>query len=122
MFDVRSPTPGGVDVQFGVDQHTTSYRHIAQSTSFSTMTIPLSSLGLTASDLSNVHIPFSIARDDVHGSQTGILLIDNIRFNPVPTSQKSQLSFPLANQTFGVVPGRCGPTRSRSHPLGSVAP
>ena len=104
VFDARSPTPGGVDVQFGVDQHTAAFIHIPQSTTYSTMTIPLNTLGLTSSDLSNVHILFSIAENDMHGAQGGIVLLDSIRFNPAPTSQQSQLGFPLANQTFGVVP------------------
>jgi hypothetical protein len=101
-FDVRSP--GGISVQFGVADHPDSYMTIPPSATYTTKTISLSSLGLSSSDLSNVHLLFSIATDHDHASQGGTLLLDNIRFLPEPASQQGQLSFPLANQTFGVVP------------------
>jgi hypothetical protein len=56
VFDVRTPTPGGITVTFGVGGSTIPYIHLPQSATYSTMTISLSSLGLTPSELTNVHI------------------------------------------------------------------
>jgi hypothetical protein len=50
---------------------------------------------------------FSVATNDVHDTGGATVLIDNIRFTPVPArvSQGSEtLSLPLSTQTFGVVP------------------
>ena len=99
IFDVRSPD--GATIQFGVGGCNTSF-HTIPST-WTTMTIGLDSLSCTP-DLSNVHIVFAIATNDMHAPNGGTVLLDNIRFDPVPTSHQSALGFPLGNQTFGVVP------------------
>jgi hypothetical protein len=101
-FDAFTPTPGGITVQFGVDGHVTSFMHIAQSSTFNPIAIPLASLGL--SNISDVHDLFSVATNDLNAPGGGILLLDNIRFNPVPTSQAGVLGLPLSTQTFGVAP------------------
>jgi hypothetical protein len=50
-----------------------------------------------------VHILFAVATNNVHAPGGATVLVDNIRFDPTPTSRQSALGFPLSNQTFGVV-------------------
>ncbi|MFI5453959.1 MAG: hypothetical protein ACHRXM_00755 [Isosphaerales bacterium] len=117
VLDVRSPTPGGIWVQFGVGgsdsqpyAKVTDYLYIPQSSTYQPLQIPLSTLrdpftgAVSSPDLSSVHILFSVATNNVYAPQGGTLLIDNVRFDPVPTSQASSLSFPLSTATFGVLP------------------
>ena len=117
VLDVRSPTPGGIWVQFGVGgsdsqpyAKVTNYLYIPQSSTYQTLQIPLSTLhdpftgAISPPDLSDVHIVFSVATNNLYDPQGGTLLMDNVRFNPVPTSQASSLSFPLSTATFGVLP------------------
>jgi hypothetical protein len=103
-FEVRSPTPGGINVQFGVGQRTAPFVHIPQSSTFIPMRISLASLALTPQELANVHILFTVVTNDVNAPGGGIVLLDNVRFTPVPVAQRAALGFPLANETFGVVP------------------
>jgi hypothetical protein len=104
MFEIRTPTPGGVSVQFGVGEHTTSFVHIPQSPTYRTMSITFASLGLSSQDLADLHVLFTVVTNDVNAPNGGTVLLDNIRFVPVPDSAKNATSFPLANQTFGVLP------------------
>ncbi|MFY9572657.1 MAG: VCBS repeat-containing protein, partial [Blastocatellia bacterium] len=104
VFDIRSPTPGGIKVQFGVGGRVTSFFQIPQSSQYTTMTIPLSTLIPSPPDLSNVHLLFSVATNDVNAPSGGTVLLDNVRFEAVPATQQNRVSFPLANETFGVVP------------------
>jgi hypothetical protein len=108
VFDARSPD--GATVQFGVDGCVAPYMTVPSN--WSTITIPLNSLGNCSSDFSqfaSVHILFGIATKDFYAPHGGTVLLDNITFQPVPTSRQSALSFPLANQTFGVVPAQSTP-------------
>jgi hypothetical protein len=119
-FDVRSPTTGGVRVQFGVDGSVTPFMHIPQSPTYTHLSIPLASLGLSSSDLADVHLLFTVVTNDFNAPDGGTVLIDNIAFTPVPTVQQSQPGFPLANETFGVVP-LASPAEGRvSFPLDQV--
>jgi hypothetical protein len=104
VFDIRSPTPGGVKVQFGVGGRVTSFFQIPQSSTYSTMTIPLSTLLPIPPDLTRLHILFAVQTNNSNAPNGGTVLLDNIRFEPVPTSQQSALGFPVSNETFGVVP------------------
>lgn len=106
VLEVRSPTAGGIRAQFGVGGGVTEFMQISQSPNFSTMTIHLSSLRPTLSNLADVHILFTIVTNGANAPGGGTLLIDNIRFTPVPTSRQTALSFPVATQTFGVVPAQ----------------
>jgi hypothetical protein len=99
VFDVRSPD--GATLQFGVGGCNTAYTPIP--VTWTTLTVPLDSLSCIP-DLSNVHILFAIAANDLYTSGGGTALLDNIQFVPVLTSQQTALGFPFANQTFGVVP------------------
>jgi len=102
MFDVRSPD--GATIQVGVGGCNTPFITIPPSMTWTTnVTIGLNALSCTP-DLSNVHILFAIATNDCYAPRGCTVLFDNIRFDPVPTSQQSALGFPLGNQTFGVVP------------------
>lgn len=116
VFDVRSPDTA--NVQFGVGRCVTPFQTI--STNWETLTIPLSSLEPpTDSTLScppaldNVHILFSVVTNSQHAPKGATVLLDNIRFTPVPdratqTQGGQTLSLPLSNQTFGVVPQTSG--------------
>jgi hypothetical protein len=100
VFDVRSPN--GAMVQFGVGGCNAAYTKPISS-NWTTTTIALNSLSC-APDLSNVHKLFAIATNDAHAPNGATVLVDNVRFDPIPTSQQSTLGFPLGNQTFGVPP------------------
>lgn len=104
VFDVRSPTPGGITVQFGVGGSTSEFLPIPQSSAYLSMALPLTSLQPAPPSLDDVHILFTVVTNDVHASNGGTVLLDNIRFEPVPLRQQSALGFPLSTQTFGVVP------------------
>jgi hypothetical protein len=104
VLDVRSPTPGGVRVQFGVDGKTTDFMLIAQSPAFHTITIPLSSLRPQPGILSDVHILFTVVTNGSNAASGSTLLLDDVRFSPPPSARATALGFPLATQTFGVLP------------------
>jgi len=55
-------------------------------------------------DMQHVHILFSVGTNDLNAPNGATVLLDNIRFVPAPANRAKALSFPLANQTFGVVP------------------
>jgi hypothetical protein len=112
VFDVRSPNMG--TVQFGVGQCVTQgFQQIPQN--WETVTIPLSSLvppqGETVScppALNSVHVLFTVATDSQYAPNGATVLLDNIRFAPVPgraaqMQEGETLSLPLSNQAFGVV-------------------
>src|SRR5271165_991827 len=103
VFDVRSPD--GATVQFGVGGCNTAFMMIPST--WTTLTVPLNSLSCTP-DLSNVHILFAIAANNQHTANGGTVLLDNIQFTPVPARQQASLGFPVANQTFGVIPLQTG--------------
>ncbi len=65
--------------------------------------LDLSAFGLTQSALQNVHYLFMVESNDLNAPGGGTILLDNIQFLPVPTGQMSAVSFPQANQAFGVV-------------------
>lgn len=103
-FDVRSPSPAGIKVQFGVGESTATAVYLPHSETFSTMTILLQSLAPPLPSLQNVHILFTVVANDINTPNGGTLLLDNIRFTPVPAAHTLAIGFPLANETFGVVP------------------
>lgn len=112
VFDIRSPTRGGVKVQFGVGGRVTSFFQIPQSSTYSTMSISLSTLIPSPPDLTEVHSLFAVITHNADAPNGGTVLLDNIRFLPVPTVQQSAAGFPIGNQTFGVVP-RTSPAPGR---------
>lgn len=107
VFDVRSPT--GITVSFGVNKCPVElHQALPAKSTYTTMTIPLSSLGCT--DFSNVHVLFTVGWNAVDSPSGGIVLLDNIRFTPAPKRQSTDpkaLSLPLGTQTFGVIPLSC---------------
>jgi len=106
VIEARSQAGPAFNVQFGVDGCTTPYMNFPST--WTTVTIPLASLGNCStqyfSNFAAVHILFSIATNDANCPSGGTILLDNIRFEPIPTAQNATLGFPLATQTFGVVP------------------
>ena len=96
LFDVRSPSNGGVRLQFGIAGQTGDFVTIPQSSSWSSMSISLAGI-----DLSNPNILFTIVTNSSAG---GVLPIDNIRLDPVPAIQTSAVGLPVTYQTFGLIP------------------
>jgi hypothetical protein len=117
-YDLRGATaisldvlsPDAASVQFGVGSCVTPYTG-PLSSAWTTMTVTLGSLSC-APDLSNVHVLFSVATNDQHAPNGAEVLLDNVQFIPVPTSRQAALGFPVANQTFGVVPQQAVPIPS----------
>ena len=103
-FDFMSPTPpaNNFKVQFGVAQRVTAF--VVVPAQWTAQCFELASMGVTSNDLMNVHFPFTIVTNDRNAAAGGTVLLDNIRFEPVPLSQASVLSFPLANKVVGVRP------------------
>ncbi len=106
---MRCPTPGGMYVQFGVAGYASDPYLILHSNSYSTIPVYLV---IPPANLTNVHILFSVAVSAAHPPSSGTLLIDWVKFLPVPPSQANALGFPVATETFGVVP-RSGPATNR---------
>src|SRR5436305_2768057 len=107
VFDVRSPD--GARVQFGVGGCVTPFT--ALSSTWRSMAIRLASLqrppdsaASCPPDLSNVHLLLTVATNDSNAPHGGTVLLDNVRFDPVPSAQGQRPSFPLSTQTFGVQP------------------
>jgi hypothetical protein len=107
VFDVRSPTAS--KFQFGVGRCVSNF--VAVPTSWTTMSIPLSSLQSPSSPpepcppaLDQVHVLFTAVTDSGDAPNGGTVLLDNIHYDPTPTSHQFALGFPVGNQTFGVVP------------------
>jgi hypothetical protein len=98
-FEVRSPDD--ICVQFGVGGGTTEFMCIPQT--WTSKSIDLSSLS-SPPNLPEVHKLFTVVTNDINTADGGTVLIDNIRFEPVPTNQQDALGFPLSTETFGVVP------------------
>lgn len=99
-FDALSPTPA-LRVQFEVDRKKSAF--MAFSNSWTSTCINFTDL--TASpNLSDVHYLFTVVTNDLNAPMGGTILLDNIRFEPVPTAQANALSFPRANNLFGVIP------------------
>lgn len=103
-FEVRSPSPDGIKVQFGTGNSLAPAILVPHSETFTTMTIPLQSLTPPLASLQDVHVLFTVVANDLNTPNGGTLLLDNIRFTPVPTAHTLAIGFPLANETFGVVP------------------
>jgi hypothetical protein len=99
-FEVRSPD--NARVRFGVGGCTTEFRDISQS--WTPVSIALDSFINCTTDLSNVHLLFTVTTNHENAPNGGTVLLDNIRFEPVPNSQKSALGLPCSTKTCGVIP------------------
>lgn len=107
VFDVRSPTAS--KFQFGVGRCISNF--VTVPTTWTTMTISLSSLQSPPSPtvpcppaLDQVHVLFTAVTNSDNTPNGGTVLLDNIHFDPTPTSQQTAVGFPVGSQTFGVVP------------------
>jgi len=105
-LDVRSP--GGISVQFGVNSCVTNFIQLPASATYTTMTFTLDTTSLSCTpDLTAVHLLFTVTTNASEAGAGGTVLMDNIRFTPVPlraAPDSETLSLPLSTQTFGVVP------------------
>src|ERR1700694_1918868 len=100
-FDALSPSPN-FQVQFGVNGAMTAFMSFPNQ--WTNTCVNLSSLGLSQTNLAALHKLFTIVSNDIHAGSGGTVLLDNIRFDPLPSIQTTALSFPLANKVFGVIP------------------
>jgi chitobiase/beta-hexosaminidase-like protein/VCBS repeat protein len=105
-FDFLSPTSpaNNFKVQFAVAQHPTAFVDVPAQ--WTARCFDLASMGVTSTDLMNVHFPFTVVTNDRNAAAGGTVLLDNIRFEPVPLSQANVVSFPLANKVVGARPVR----------------
>ena len=110
MFEARSPD--SVKVQFGVGGCVTNFYQLGPAWNSYTISIedllpPSGPSNVTCpTDLSDTHILFTVATNGSMSPNGGTVLLDNIRFLPVPLRQFSDpkaLSLPLGNETFGTV-------------------
>jgi hypothetical protein len=110
VFDARSPD--SVKVQFGVGGCVTNLYQLGPSWNSYTISIedllppPGPSNVTCPADLTDTHILFTVATNGSMSPNGGTVLLDNIRFLPVPLRQFSDpkaLSLPLGNATFGAV-------------------
>ncbi len=120
QFEARSPSPSPAVVQFGVGGCVSDFYHLTPL--WSQITIQLDTLFpppgsapyFCPPDLTETNVLFSVATDAVMSPSGGTVLLDNIQFTPVPARQTvnamgqaanaEALSFPLGDQSFGVVP------------------
>ncbi|HEU0156079.1 MAG TPA: hypothetical protein VFQ82_08410, partial [Stellaceae bacterium] len=116
LFAFRSPT--GIVVQFGAGGTTTPWLSLPKSASYQTGCIALSEIAALACPstaavkaklsgaiaLKSVHILFTVTTNDKHAPGGGVVLLDNIVYDPVPIRQQSAISLPLSTQTFGIAP------------------
>ena len=102
--DAAAPAsnPSNFQVQFLVAQHPTPF--VTVPAQWTEMCFNFSALGLSDQDLSDVHFLFTVVTNDIHAGSGGRLLLDRIRFEPVPTAHRAVISFPLANRVLGVMP------------------
>jgi len=108
VFDAASPTQGVFNVQFGVGGKVSGFYTLTDA--FQTISIPLNTLQdhnshlVSPPDLSDVHLLFAVDTNVDNAPNGGTVLLDNIRFRPVPVRQATEPTLPLDTQTFGVVP------------------
>lgn len=110
VFDAISPT-GGISVQFSVNGVTVPYvtpqqvpgPFVTIPQQWTSYSIDLSSLELPPGSLTDVHLLFGIGTNSTYAPNGGTVLLDNIQFQPAPTSQTTVLGFPLASQVFGIL-------------------
>ncbi len=100
-FDAMSPTPAS-KVQFAVGGRTTSF--LAIPSTWTPLCFDLGALGASSAILSEVHLLFAIATNDTNAPGGVTVLLDNVRFEPVPDQQQLAVSFPIANGVLGVLP------------------
>lgn len=106
-FEARSPTSSSM--QFGVGGCVTPFVLIPPG--FTSFSFPIASLvrppGTSAAcppSLDDQHLLFTVVTNDVHAASGATVLVDDVRFEPVPSSRGMETSFPLGTETFGVVP------------------
>jgi hypothetical protein len=109
---VEARSPDSVKVQFGVGGCVTNFYQLEPVWTSYTISIedllppPGPSNVTCPTDLTDTHILFTVATNGSMSPNGGTVLLDNIRFLPVPLRQFSDpkaLSLPLGNETFGAV-------------------
>jgi len=107
QFDVRSPD--NAKVQFGIGGCVTGFFELGPTWTTQTFSIadlippPGPSNISCPTDLTNVHILFTVATNAAMSPNGGTVLLDNIQYLPIPDRQSTVPSLPLGTETFGVV-------------------
>lgn len=121
LFSVRSPS--GITVQFGAGGQTTAPVALPPSNTYAAACLAIQGAAQTVCpagaaiklnlsgpiDLAAVHLLFTVVTNDQQAPRGGTVLLDNIRYNPVPSTQTTAPSLPLSTATFGVVTSEQGP-------------
>lgn len=97
VFDARSPVPG-THVQFGVGERVTTFLSIPQDRM--SVSVPLDSLSPSPPDLTSVHVLFGVATNDVNAPNGATVLLDNIRFESVPSERQERTQLPARQCDF----------------------
>lgn len=120
LFSARSPT--GITVRFGAGEQTTPTVTFPRSGTYTTVCVAVQGTAaqvcpadagvkrdlLVPIGLSSVHVLFTVI-SDVPSSTGGVILIDDVRYDPLPASQATAFTLPLSTQTFGVIPAQQAP-------------
>lgn len=93
-FETRSPD--GISVRFEAGDGSRAFMTIPPE--WTTVTFSL------GSNLQDVHKLFTVVTNNDNAPFGGTLLLDNIRFEPMPTGQNNVEGLPLSTETCGVVP------------------
>ncbi len=103
-FDAVTPVsnPPDFQVAFMAALHSTAFMTVPQQ--WTEICLDFPTLRIDDVALQNVHYLFTVVTNDEHAASGGRVLLDRIRFEPVPTAHRNVLSFPLANRVFGVMP------------------
>ncbi len=104
VFEIRTPTPGGVSVGIGVGAGKPTYLNLPQSSTFQEISLELNQLDFGSAPRDDVHNLFSVSMAADQGPGAGTVLLDNIRFEPVPASNANAIGFPNSFATVGVIP------------------
>ncbi len=107
LFDLRTPTPGGVKIYLGIGGLIFGPLTVPQSDDFRSYEVRFN-----PADFTNKKILFAVSAsvDILPGG--GEVLLDNIRLTPVPLRQQTDpkaLSIPLSYEVFGVTPANSDP-------------
>lgn len=111
VFDYRLVATGSAKVRFGVGNRDSAVFKLTSRPEFNTLRLPLNSFNdvdpnfpPSAQPLENTKALFAVTF--LEASAGTVLLLDNIRFEPVPGAQAAVRSLPLSYTTFGTVPAR----------------
>lgn len=99
VLEARSPD--GLMVRFGTAGATTA--PISLTSTWTEYHFALGPL-VSPAALADAHILFTVETNDIMAPAGGTVLIDDVRFEPVPTAERSTPGLPVGTESFGVLP------------------